>query len=530
MKLKFIALASFILLLLAGCASTQNKSMDNMDHKNMNHEEMDTEKEEKEKDKQVDNVQTVGTKTMTGNEFTLVAKEVNHSLNKEVSVNAWTFNGSVPGTQIRVKEGEKVKITLKNELPDPVSIHWHGLPVPNEMDGIPGVTQNAVKPGEFYTYEFTASDAGTYMYHSHQDSVNQVDKGLYGSFIVEPKEKTYDRDYSLLLDEWMSKPEESASSMGGMDHSNMSGMDAEENESEDSHSMESMGHSMDNYDVFTINGKSGNSVESIPVKEGEKVRIRLANIGYMSHKIHLHGHKFKVAAIDGQELREPKEIKDQLITIAPGERYDIEFLADNPGKWYLECHGDMKGTKGMKALIQYEGAADSKDKSNQDDDLQEFQFVNYGEKKSAGFTLDQKYNVEYTMDLNTKMNSKDMVYTINGKVFPEIEHITVKEGDFVKVKLINNSMMDDHPMHLHGQFFQILSKNGKPVTGTIIKDTVNLKPGDEYVIAFKADNPGNWMFHCHDLHHASAGMATMVNYKGFTPNFTPDPEVNNIPE
>ncbi len=107
----------------------------------------------------------------------------------------------------------------------------------------------------------------------------------------------------------------------------------------------------------------------------------------------------------------------------------------------------------------------------------------------------------------------------------------MKQGDLVKVKLVNNSKEDNHPMHLHGHFFQLLSKNGEPIKGSpIVKDTLNIKPGEEYVIAFRADNHGNWMFHCHDLHHASAGMVTDVNYEGFKPDFTPDSEANNMPE
>ena len=151
------------------------------------------------------------------------------------------------------------------------------------MDGIPGVTQNAVQPGETFTYEFTATHPGTYMYHTHQEAVSQMDKGLYGSFIVEPKEKTYDRDYTLMLDEWMSNQEESDSmseDMSGMDHSNMSGMDNGASSEEAEHSdSESMGHDMSGYDIFTMNGKSGDAIEPLKVKEGETVRIRLANVG-----------------------------------------------------------------------------------------------------------------------------------------------------------------------------------------------------------------------------------------------------------
>lgn len=519
MKHKLLAAFSFAVLALSACSNPQNSETGATDQSNKSTEQGNGGEAAANKEQPTGLTQTVNAEIMTGNTFEIVAKEASHQLNDTVNVTAWTFNGSVPGAQFRVKEGEKVKINLKNELPDPVSIHWHGIPVPNEMDGIPGVTQNAVKPGETFTYEFNASVPGTYMYHTHQDGVNQIDKGLYGSFIIEPKQKTYDKDYSVMLDEWMSNPEEAQSQMSGMDHGNMGGMDDK-----------GMGHDMSNYDIFTMNGKSGDSIEPLVVKEGEKVRIRLINIGYASHKIHLHGHKFKVAAIDGQELNDPQEIEDQLVSIAPGERYDLEFTANNPGTWYLERHGEAEGTSGMKMAIEYEGITDSKDKSNQQEKLDLFDFNTYGKKAESKFTLDQKYDVEYIMDLNTEMDNKGMVYTINDKAFPNTENINVKKGDKIKVKLVNNSNMDDHPMHLHGHFFQVLSKNGKPVEGSpIVKDTINLEPGDEYVVAFEADNPGNWLFHCHDLHHASAGMVNVIKYAGYKPTYTPD-DTDNKPE
>lgn len=522
MKLKLSILLASIIFILAACSSEKSVEVNSKQSENGEQEKIEEPK-----------IETTGIEILTGNEINIVAKEASHQLNNDITVDAWTFNGSVPGAQIRVKQGETVKINLKNELPDPVSIHWHGIRVPNEMDGIPGVTQNAVQPGETFTYEFTVTDPGTYMYHTHQEAVNQMDKGLYGSFIVEPKEITYDRDYTVMLDEWISNPENSnamSGDMAGMDHGNMSGMEHGEGSANHEGSGEGMGHDMSIYDVFTMNGKSGDAVEPLKVKEGETVRIRLANIGYMSHSMHLHGHEFKVVAIDGQELNEPQEIKDQLISLAPGERYDIEFIADNPGEWYLECHGDMAGTDGMKALVKYEGNSKSTDQSNQSDSLPIFTFANYGGTKGGEFTLNQNYDVEYTMELNG--NNMDNVFTINGKTFPNNEGLTVNEGNLVKVKLVNNSPEGvDHPMHLHGHFFQVLSKNGKPIEGSpIIKDTINLKPGDEYVVAFKADNPGNWLFHCHDLHHATAGMVDVIKYNGFQPKFTPDPNANNKPE
>ncbi|TCL45944.1 FtsP/CotA-like multicopper oxidase with cupredoxin domain [Thermolongibacillus altinsuensis] len=381
---------------------------------------------------------------------------------------------------------------------------------------------NAIKPGETFTYEFTATVPGTYFYHSHQESAKQLDKGLYGTLIVEPKTgEKVDRDYTLVLDEWMSNPDEGHIDMNGMDHSNMH----HGNHSDDEQmNMSGMNHDMSMYDLFTINGKSGSAIEPLKVKKGERVLLRLVNAGYMSHKLHLHGHDFKIVATDGQPLKDPQSIKDELLNIAPGERYDIEFVADNPGKWLLECHGDMKGTDGMKVKIQYEGETGKADKLNAKEKLPIVDITKYGKNELGPFTLDQKYDVEYTMDLGTEMGKNGMIFTINGKTYPETKPINIKKGDLVKVKMINNSPTDVHPMHLHGHFFQVLSKNGKPITGSpLMKDSLNLEPGEEYVIAFKADNPGNWMFHCHDLHHASAGMVTEVKYRDYKSSYTPDP-------
>ena len=484
-------------------------------------------------------IQTTQTKTLTGTEFTLVANEASLSITDKFKVVAWTFNGSVPGSEIRVKQGTPVKITLKNELPEPTSIHWHGITVPNQMDGIPGVTQDAIQPGKSFTYEFTPTVPGTYMYHSHQDSLKQVDKGLYGAFIVEPAKKTYDKDYTLMLDEWISDPNASMegmntgsnrmNGMAGMDNNNNS---IKNNSRQNTTNASNMVDDMSMYDVYTINGKSGKGIKPIQVKKGEKVRLRLVNTGILPHNIHLHGQSFKVVATDGIDINQPKEIKGQLITIAPGERYDIEFTADNPGKWDLESHDpDQKAAKGMTAFIQYDGANKTTDSSNINQKLPFFDLENYGVKANGPFTLAQKYDVEYTMNLNTAMINNQMAYTINDKTFPNTDNIQVKTGDTVKVKLVNKSGAANHPMHLHGHSFQVLSKNGKPVEGSpIIKDTINLTPGDEYVVAFKADNPGNWLFHCHDLQHASTGMVTLVKYQDYQSNYQPDPNAKNIPE
>lgn len=525
MLLKSIVVAGAVAIITTGCLNVGNhNAMEGMDRYNMNSSPSNS----------VSDTQSVklasAMPVVDGKEYTITAQESNLEVSKGKILPVWTFNNSIPGPQIRVKVGDTVRIHLKNELKEPVSIHWHGYPVPNDMDGIPGVTQDAVVPGKTFTYEFKATVPGTYWYHSHQDSVNQVDKGLYGSLIVEDPNDGYDRDYTLMLDEWMSSGGTGMSqdaghsgdmmNMGGMDHGNMH-----------MGQMVMGGHDMSMYDLYTMNGKSGDAIEKLAVKEGDKVRLRLINAGYIVHQMHLHGHEFKVISTDGQPLSNPAVIKDQVLSVAPGERYDIEFTADNPGSWLLEEHGYDQRSENMKAVIQYEDSDVQSDSSDRSEQLPQFNLAQYGKLSESQFSLTQSFEQEVLMNLNTEMKNGEMVYTINGKVFPETEKIKVKKGDQVKVTFVNQSKTDDHPMHLHGHFFQVLSKNGEPLQGSpVMKDTLNVKPGEEYVIAFEADNPGDWMFHCHDLHHASSGMVTDVKYTDYKNDYMPDPNVANKPE
>ncbi|WP_232697367.1 multicopper oxidase family protein [Brevibacillus daliensis] len=536
-KLKIILAIGAISILMTGCLSSGGTDgMVGMDHSKMN---MDGSKKTSESTSiskaNADNILlTKETPIVDGKEYTITAQASNLKVSDDTTLPVWTFNNSVPGPEIRVKVGDTVKINLKNELEEPVSIHWHGYPVPNNMDGIPGVTQDAVVPSKKFNYEFKATIPGTYWYHSHQDSVNQLDKGLYGSLIVEDPNESYDQDYTLMLDEWMSSGNMDMSNMEGMDHRQMNmgtKDDANQSEMNMSETGSMKGHDMSMYDLYTINGKSGNAVDKLVVKEGDKVRFRLINAGYLTHTMHLHGHEFKVIASDGQPVNSPAVITDQGIAIAPGERYDLEFTANNPGSWLLEEHGSDDRVKNLRAIIAYEGSTVQTDASNASEKLPQFDLMKYGKQGETKFSLNQSFDQDVLLNLNTEMKDGEMVYTINGKVFPDTDRIKVESGDKVKVTFVNESKTDDHPMHLHGHFFQVLSKNGQPLEGApVIKDTLNVKPGEQYVMAFEADNPGDWMFHCHDLHHASAGMVTDVMYKDFKSNYTPDPRVGNKPE
>lgn len=199
-KLKIFLAIGIVSIIIAGCANSNDLDMmKGMDHSKMNVDSIQTQSSNN-----TGSIFTDETTRVDGKEYTITAQASNLKVSKDKTLPVWTFNNSVPGPEIRVKVGETVKIKLKNELEEPVSIHWHGYPVPNEMDGIPGVTQDAVVPGKTFTYEFKATIPGSYWYHSHQDSVNQLDKGLYGALIVEDPNDSYDRDYTLVLDEWMS--------------------------------------------------------------------------------------------------------------------------------------------------------------------------------------------------------------------------------------------------------------------------------------------------------------------------------------
>jgi len=242
--------------------------------------------------------------------FELTARPVRWNVLEKVKVTAWTYNGTVPGPMIRVIEGDKVRVILKNELPEATSIHWHGIAVPHAMDGV-----TAIEPGKSFAYEFTAPPAGTFMYHSHIASDKQVMVGLYAPFIVDPKIPSANQpavDVTWMLSEWRVGSD-------GQTYPAMPMMGGEPN-------------------YFTINGKSFPETAAIEVKKGQRVRVRLANVGQFTHPMHLHGMNFKIVAYDGVPLPAAQQIVRNTVPVNPGELVDIEFVADNVGTWLFHCH------------------------------------------------------------------------------------------------------------------------------------------------------------------------------------------------
>lgn len=251
-------------------------------------------------------------------EFSISVAETEHELYPGgPKIQAWAFNGQVPGPVLRVTEGDLVRVRFTNNHTSNHTLHFHGLNVPNHMDGVAygHLGHLEVKPGETHTYEFVAGPPGSHMYHCHVNSPQHIDMGMVGVLIVEPKNKRgeprVDRETVLLLDDWY----------------------LNENGGHEAMAHPAMIHQA-NY--FTVNGKAFPGVEPMKLVQGERVRVRMINVGYQAHSMHLHGHGFVVTHRDGRRVRVSQE-QDTLL-IGPGERYDLVFTATEPGLWLFHCH------------------------------------------------------------------------------------------------------------------------------------------------------------------------------------------------
>jgi len=411
-------------------------------------------------------------------EFWLFARRARWELAPGKVIEAWTYNGQVPGPEIRVREGERVRTILKNELPEPTTIHWHGVDVPNPMDGVPGVTQEPVMPGETFLYEFTARPPGTRWYHSRFQEHKQLDLGLAGPLIIEPARRAgpaSDREYTLVLDDW-------ANEMGAR-----------------------YGPS---YDTFTINGKAYPATEPLRVRKGERVRLRLINTSSEhTHVIRLAGHRLMVTHTDGNPLVQPVEV--DAVPIAPSERYDVQFVADRPGAWFLYCAQPGHPAAGEQVLVMYEGHEGARPEGPVEG-VSGLSLWRYGLGRGHGLPH-RSSGRERTFALTLDGTMASDVWTINGKRYPRTDPLRVSRGELVRVR-IDNVSAEAHPMHLHGQSFRLLAFDGHRLREPIVKDTVDLAPLTGRVdIEFVAHNPGKWLLHCHKPMHMEGGMITLVD-------------------
>ncbi|BBM71639.1 multicopper oxidase family protein [Rhodothermus marinus] len=401
----------------------------------------------------------------------------------------WLYNGQFPGPEIRVREGDVLEVEVENRLPEGTTVHWHGLPVPNAMDGVPGLTQDPIPPGEIFLYRFTAGPAGSYLYHSHVGL--QLDRGLIAPLVVEETTPhvAYDREYTVVLDDYLpGDPEPLTGVMMGPRMMRRRGMMG--------------GVVTPPYRGLLVNGRLPSAPVTFEVKQGERVRFRLMNpSGATTFRVALAGHRMWVTHTDGRPV-EPYEVDS--LYIAMGERYDVVVEMNHPGAWNLMALPVEVQAPPARAVVRYAGVQDA------DPPLRA---LPEGLRRGRVLNLSRLVSVELE---NTAPVRPDRVFrmtlsggmmggrwTINGQAYPDADPLLIEEGMHVGVQMFNMSMML-HPMHLHGHFFR---------TGRILKDTLTVRPHmGRGSFVFRADNPGRWFFHCHNVYHLEAGMAREFRY------------------
>jgi manganese oxidase len=245
--------------------------------------------------------------------YHLIAEEVEHEFAPGLKAKCWGYNGRVHGPTIEAVEGDRVRIYVTNKLPAGTSVHWHGILLPNGMDGVAGLNQKIIKPGETFKYEFTLVQHGTHMYHSHHDEMTQMGLGTMGIFIIHPRhsERRPERDFAFMLMEWRVD-------VGA----------ARPNPNE-----------MTDFNLFTFNAKAFPATAPMVAKLGERVRIRLGNVAAQNHHpIHLHGYQFPIVETDGGQIPESAQQRETTVLTGIGQSRAIEFIADQPGDWAMHCH------------------------------------------------------------------------------------------------------------------------------------------------------------------------------------------------
>ena len=409
----------------------------------------------------------------------LVARQGKTKLASGREIDGYTLNNSTPGPTITASEGQLVEVKLRNDsVEDGVSLHWHGVDVPNAEDGVAGVTQDAVTTGGTHTYRFVADQAGTFWYHSHQVSHEQVIGGLFGSLVVLPE--------------------------GGI---------------EQDQDVVATSHTYDG--TRTLNG--GEGVTQVPAQTGETVRVRVINTDNAAMPVWASA-PYRVLAIDGGDLNEPTPVEDQHLTIPAGGRADLEVTvpASDPVR--------VQVAAATALVIGADGtSAPARPKQPKD----ELDLMTYGTSVSPAFDAD-KPDRSFDYSIGRRLGFLDgkpgLWWTINGKLYPDVPMYTVSEGDVVAFRIDNHSG-EGHPMHLHGHHAVVVARNGEPSTGSPVwVDSVDVDDGETVDLVFKADNPGVWMDHCHNLPHAAEGLVAHLMYEGVSTPFTVGGDTANEPE
>jgi FtsP/CotA-like multicopper oxidase with cupredoxin domain len=416
---------------------------------------------------------------------------------------AQTYDGTVPGPELRVTQGDRVRVTLVNHLSMATTVHWHGVRVPNAVDGVAGMTQDAVPPGGSFTYEFVATDAGTFWYHSHQDTGKQLPAGLFGALVVEPRGGTAEEvDRTVLL-------HNSTADRGRI----------------------------------AVDGTAGDL--HVDARPGQTVRLRVIDAvasgmdGALEAPVLL-GAPYRVVAMDGHDLSGPTPLGPQRLRLGMGQRADLVFTMPASGAVRL-VDSRIPGTP--SPLQGFFGTpAEARETVTVGDGalppavdpltLPVFDPFTYGVPLPDPATgpADVTAPVVLAEGPGFHDGGIELVHSINGAASPDVPPIEVREGQLVRLHMVNTTG-EFHPMHLHGHVMTVLDVDGRPPAGSPVHlDTVVLGPHETVDVAFVADNPGIWMLHCHVLVHASMGMSMSIDYSGVSTPFTMGSRSGNVPE
>ncbi|EDZ46669.1 multicopper oxidase domain protein [Rhodobacterales bacterium Y4I] len=407
----------------------------------------------------------------------------------------WGYGGQAPGAEIRVVQGDRIQRQFVNHLPKASSVHWHGLRAENAMDGVSGLTQDAVLPGENFEYDLLAEDAGTFWYHSHNRSAEQVARGLYGPLIVdEPAPPDVDRDVTLMLDDWRIDPETGQITLD---------FDAP-------HDL-SHGGRLGNF--ISTNGEAA---YQLPVKRNERLRLRIVNAANARlFTLGLQGLDGWLMAYDGMPVPSPEPVPETL-TLGPGQRVDlfVDVIAEEGEEALLGRIEQSKGYVQASFLVSGSASANRRPAPaplppNRAPDLT-------GLADAAILRLEMSGGAMGTMREaiwnGSSRNAGELMengqfWAFNGLVgMTETPLARLSLGQVARMTVVNGTVFP-HAMHLHGMHFRVLAKDGTPGP---LRDTLLTLRGESHEIVFAADNPGRWAFHCHMLSHAASGMMTWI--------------------
>ena len=425
-------------------------------------------------------------------------------LDKTKQAAVWAYGGTTPGPTLRVRQGDRLQVRFENGLEQPSTVHWHGIRLDNAMDGVAGLTQEAVPPGDHFDYAFTAPDAGTYWYHPHSRTWEQMARGLYGLLIVEEAEPpTVDRDLALVFDDWRLTDE-------GQIHEASLG------------AMRDWSHAGRLGNWLTVNGASQ---PEIPLRAGERLRLRLANCcNARVLQLRLDGHAAWLMALDGQPVP-PTQPDDGVITLAPAQRADLIVDAGlGPGARspILEVSGEYAVET---AYLAYQpGRAGGTARAPEPSPLPANPLPTKLELPGAlrqgllmeGGAMGRMAGARHKgEDLGMRdLVGQGMAWALNGTAgMPETPLLRAGRGRTVVIDMLNETAWP-HAMHLHGHHFRVIERNGEAQADTPWRDTVLMERDERIAIAFVADNPGKWMLHCHMLEHQAAGMSTWIEVLG----------------